>query len=159
MAARKPVPAGGFEVARADLRGRIQRRKLRVMDALHSFLRDLGAAPAWVGVWVNVMGAVFALAIPFAVRRVEARAALLVMALTFPAMIAAHALIGYSRLLGLVHVVIWTPFAIWLWRRRASWRVRETLAGKWIALLFATMLVSLVLDYSDVVRWLLGERS
>ncbi len=122
-------------------------------------MNDLRAAPAWVGVWVNVMGAAFALAIPFAFTRVEARAALLVMALTFPAMIAAHSLIGYSRLLGLVHVVFWTPFAIWLWRRRDSWRVRETLGGKWIVLLFAIMLVSLVFDYADVARWLMGERA
>lgn len=84
--------------------------------------------------------------------------ALLVMALTFPAMIAAHSMIGYSRLLGLVHVVFWTPFALWLWGRRGGWRVRETIAGKWILLLFATMLVSLAFDYADVARWLLGER-
>ncbi len=132
---------------------------LAPMDAVNAFMNDLRAAPAWIGVWVNFLGAVFALAIPFAFRRIEARAALLVMALTFPAMIAAHSVIGYSRLLGLVHVVIWTPFAIWLWRRRGDWRVRETLGGKWVVLLFATMLVSLAFDYSDVVRWLLGERS
>lgn len=127
-------------------------------EAIAAFAADLAAAPAWVGAWVNFIGLVFVLAIPFAFRRVEARAALLVMALTAPAMIALHSAIGYSRLLGVVHVVMWTPFALWLWRRRGQWRVSQTLGGKWIALLFATMLVSLAFDYADVVRWLLGER-
>lgn len=128
------------------------------MDAVRAFMADLDAAPAWVGVWVNFIGAVFVLALPFAFHRVEARVALLVMAMTAPAMIGLHSAIGYSRLLGIVHAVFWTPFAIWLWRRRDKWRVRETLAGKWIVLLLATMLVSLAFDYADVVRWIFGER-
>lgn len=128
------------------------------MEAVLSFLNDLRAGPAWVWLWVNFIGAVFVLAIPFAVSRVEARAALLVMALTAPAMIALHSAVGYSRLLGVVHVVLWTPFVFWLWRRRRFWRARETLSGKWIVLLFATMLVSLAFDYADVARWLMGER-
>jgi hypothetical protein len=134
-------------------------RMLPAMEAVQSFLDDLRAGPAWIWFWVNFIGAVFALAIPFAARRIEARAALLVMALTLPAMIALHSAVGYSRLLGVVHLVLWTPFAFWLWRRRDAWRARETLAGKWIVLLFATMLVSLAFDYADVTRWLMGERS
>ncbi len=129
------------------------------MEPSLAFLRDLAAAPPWVGLWVNFMSLMLALSIPFAVKRVEARWALLVMALSMPAMIALYSLVGYGRLLGLVHVVIWTPFVIYLWRRRGEWRFRETLSGKWIALLFATMIVSLALDYADVVRWLLGDRA
>ncbi len=129
------------------------------MDAFEAFSRDLAAAPRWVDLWVNFMGLVLALSIPFAVKRVEARWALVVMALSLPAMIALHSLVGYVRLLGLVHVVIWTPFVIYLWRRRGDWRVGETLSGKWLALLFATMVISLAFDYADVVRWLLGDRA
>ncbi len=128
------------------------------MEHLAAFAADLAAAPPWVGVWVNFMGIVLAFSIPFSLKRVEARWALLVMVLSAPAMIALHAAIGYSRLLGIVHVVLWTPFVVWLWRRRDRWRVKETLSGKWIALVFATMIVSLAFDYADVARWLLGER-
>lgn len=129
------------------------------MEVVGAFLRDIAAGPAWVGAWVNFMGIVFLLAIPFSFARVEARWALAVMALTFPAMMGLYSLVGFVRLLGLVHVVLWTPFAVYLWRRRAHWRIRETLAGKWIAVLFATIVVSLAFDYTDVVRYLLGERS
>lgn len=128
------------------------------MEQFQAFQADIATAPLWVQYWLNFMGIVLMLAVPFAFARVEARWALLVIALTLPAMIALHSLVGYVRLLGVVHVVIWTPFVIYLWRRRDRWRVKETLSGKWILILFLTMIVSLALDYSDVARWLLGER-
>jgi hypothetical protein len=129
------------------------------MEHFQAFEADIGTAPLWVQYWLNFMGVVLMLAIPFSFVRVEARWALLVIALTLPAMIALHSMIGYVRLLGVVHVVIWTPFAIYLWRRRDRWRVKETISGKWVLVLFATMIVSLAFDYTDVVRWLLGERA
>ncbi|MEK7264525.1 MAG: hypothetical protein AAB227_00370 [Pseudomonadota bacterium] len=128
------------------------------MEQLQAFQADIATAPLWVQYWLVFLSVVLMLAFPFAVVRSEARWAALVVVLTFPAMIALHSAIGYVRLLGIVHVVLWTPFIIYLWRRRAQWRVKETISGKWIALLFATMIVSLAFDYSDVARWLLGER-
>lgn len=127
------------------------------METVEAFMRDVAAGPAWVEFWVNFMGVVFVLAIPFAFSRVEARWALVVMAISLPAMMGLYSAVGFVRLLGIVHVVLWTPFAFYLWRRRDNWRVRETLAGKWIVLLFATVLVSLAFDYVDVVRYLLGD--
>jgi hypothetical protein len=128
------------------------------MEHLAAFEADIATAPLWVQYWLNYMGVVLMLSIPFAFVRVEARWAVLVVALTVPAMVALHSAMGYVRLLGVVHVVVWTPFVIYLWRRRDRWRVKETLSGKWIALLFATMIVSLAFDYTDVARWLLSER-
>ena len=128
------------------------------MEQLQAFQADIATAPLWVRYWLVFLSGVLMLAFPFAFVRQEARVAALVVALTFPAMIALHSAIGYVRLLGIVHVVFWTPFIVYLWRRRRAWRVKETISGKWIALLFAAMMVSLAFDYSDVVRWLLGER-
>ena len=128
------------------------------MEQLQAFEADIATAPLWVQYWLAFLSVVLMLSFPFAFARDEARWAALVVLLTFPAMIALHAAIGYVRLLGVVHVVFWTPFVIYLWRRRGQWRVKETISGKWIALLFATMIVSLAFDYSDVARWLLGER-
>lgn len=65
--------------------------------------------------------------------------------------------VGYVRLLGIVHVVIWTPLAIYLWQRLKNAEIvvpfRQII---WVFL--ATMVVSLAFDYADVVRYLLGER-
>lgn len=129
---------------------------LELMDA---FQAEIDAGPAWVALWVNFMGAVFALAVPFAFFRLEARVAILVIALTVPTMIFVFGQIGYVRLLGLVHVILWTPFLIFLLSRRKDWNVRETLAGKWILLLTLTITVSLAFDYADVVRYIAGERA
>ena len=128
------------------------------MEIYEAFAADIAAGPTWVEWWVNFMGLVFLLAIPFAFFRVEARWALLAMALTVPAMLWLYSEVGYVRLLGIVHIVFWTPLAIYLWMRRDQWRVKVTLSGKWIAVLFATIMVSLAFDYTDVVRYALGDR-
>ena len=69
-----------------------------------------------------------------------------------------HAQVGYVRLVALPHIVVWTPLAIYLYRRRkhfaAPWPVRWTVAA-----LMATIVVSLGFDYVDLLRWLLGERA
>jgi hypothetical protein len=65
--------------------------------------------------------------------------------------------LGYVRLLGLAHVLFWTPLAIYLYLRLKNPDVvtpfRQVM---WFLLL--TMLVSLAFDYTDIVRYLLGER-
>lgn len=129
------------------------------MEIIEAFNTDMASGPQWVPVWVMFMGLVFMLAIPFAFSRPEARWALVCMALTFPAMMWFYSQVGYVRLLGLVHVIFWTPLLVYLWMRRAQWDVRNTLAGKWIALLFTTILASLIIDYIDVLRYIAGDRS
>ena len=64
--------------------------------------------------------------------------------------------LGYGRHLGLGHVLFWTPLAIYLWKRRPLWNVSGSWSGKWIAVLFVTITVSLIFDYIDVVRYLLN---
>ncbi|MEM9013939.1 MAG: hypothetical protein AAGB02_02420 [Pseudomonadota bacterium] len=129
-----------------------------MMDQITAFQNDLANAPAWVQAWVNFMGVVIALAIPFSLTRSEARWTILSMIFVFPLMIWMHSRFGYQRILGLPHILFWTPLAIYLWRRRDVWRVRGTLGGKWILVLFVTFCASLVMDYADVIRYALGER-
>ncbi len=128
------------------------------MEVMNAFSAEIKAGPAWVFWWVNYMTVVFLLAIPFSFVRVEARWTALVIALQFPAMLWLYTQVGFVRLLGITHIVFWTPLLIYLWRRRHKWRVKETLAGKWIVLLVATMLISLAFDVTDVIRYALGDR-
>ena len=82
---------------------------------------------------------------------------LLTTIVTYFAMMWLYDQVGYVRLLGIVHVVIWTPLAIYLWQRLKNAEIvvpfRQII---WVFL--ATMVVSLAFDYADVVRYLLGER-
>ena len=65
---------------------------------------------------------------------------------------------GYNRLLGLSHVVFWTPLLVYLHRRRRVLEGDQLFDG-WIRTVFVTNLVSLVIDYTDVIRYLLGDRT
>jgi hypothetical protein len=65
--------------------------------------------------------------------------------------------IGYVRLLGIVHVILWTPLFVYLLRR--AWRGEMGLGFRVVMWLFVVSLaISLAFDYVDVVRYLLGER-
>lgn len=120
---------------------------------------DITRQPEWVQIWMMVMTVVLVgggLVVSFV--RVEARWVLAGFVAGGIAMLSLYSQMGYVRLLGLGHVLFWTPVLIYLLRRRDKWRMKETWSGKWIALAAAVMTVSLVFDYTDVARWVLGER-
>jgi len=65
--------------------------------------------------------------------------------------------VGFVRLLGLPHIVVWTPLAAYL-----VWRLRQRdlpAAPRIVTVVFtASICLSLAFDYVDVARWLMGER-
>jgi len=68
------------------------------------------------------------------------------------------ALNGYNRLLSLSHVIWWTPLLIYLVRRRDQ-LPRAGVFATWVKALVLTNGISLVLDYIEVARYLLGDRA
>lgn len=65
---------------------------------------------------------------------------------------------GYVKLLGLAHILFWTPLAFYLvsqlrrqdmpvWPRRI------------IVVILVSILISLAFDYTDALRYILGERT
>ena len=64
---------------------------------------------------------------------------------------------GYVRLLGIVHVILWTPLFIYLFFRAKNGEM-PLLCRSVIWMTVATLAISLVFDYTDVARYLLGER-
>jgi len=65
--------------------------------------------------------------------------------------------LGYVRLLGLSHVIWWTPLAIYLFRKRKDFD-RTTWFGRWAIAVLLTNSVSLIIDYVDVIRYIAGDR-
>lgn len=128
-----------------------------MLDLMNGFNEHVANGPTWVYIWVNFMGLVFMLSIPFSFVRKEARWVLLTIIATLILMMLFYNHFGYERILGLVHIIAWPPVLIYLWKRKASWQVKETWSGKWIALLVGTMLVSLAFDVTDVVRYFMGH--
>ena len=64
---------------------------------------------------------------------------------------------GYVRLMGIVHVILWTPLFVYLFLRAKNGEM-PLLCRLAIWMFVATLAVSLVFDYTDVARYLLGER-
>ncbi len=130
-----------------------------MIDAISGFMADMKAGPAWVFYWVMFMGTLFTLSIPFAFKRKEARWILVATLVLAPIVMGAlYMKFGYQRILGLGHIIGWAPAIFYLWQSRQNWRVGETLIGKWVALTFIVMLISLAFDVTDVVRYVMGAR-
>ena len=64
---------------------------------------------------------------------------------------------GYVRLLGLVHVILWTPLFVYLFLRIKNGNI-PTLFRVAMIVLMVTIGISLVFDYTDTIRYVLGER-
>ncbi len=76
---------------------------------------------------------------------------------TYFAMMWLYDQVGFVRLLGIVHVVFWTPLAIYIWQRLKDPNITPPFRQiMWVFL--ATIVVSLLFDYTDVIRYALGER-
>lgn len=115
------------------------------------------AQPLWLQIWVGWMVAVNVIGGIFFLRQAEAKWILLAMLGNIVLMNLLFAQFGFQRILGLAHVVFWTPLLVYLWQRRAHWDF-SALPGIWLAVLFTTNLISLIIDYADVARYLVGER-
>jgi hypothetical protein len=117
--------------------------------------------PAWLAIWVNVL-MVGAFIAPLALliwRQTRVAAA------AFIATGAGGAFgtqmifdkLGYVKLLGLPHIILWTPLAIYL---ISLLRGDLPKPARWILCLgLATILISLAFNYTDVARYLLGDHA
>ncbi len=63
---------------------------------------------------------------------------------------------GYNGLLGISHVIFWTPLLVYLYRLRAMVN-RASWVGRWFVALFVSNAVSLVMDSVEVVRYFAGD--
>lgn len=131
-----------------------------MMDLMNGFMSEMKAGPAWVFYWVNFMGLMFMLSVPFTFKNKQARVILLATLVAAPIiMMALYAKFGYERILGLGHILAWTPALYYLYKTRNSWRGNTGIVSKWLALTLVVMGISLVFDVADVIRYALGARS
>lgn len=70
---------------------------------------------------------------------------------------ALYAQVGFVRLLGLPYIVVWTPLVIFLFSRLRKGELHP-IARIALSIFATTIAISLIFDYGDGVRYLLGER-
>ena len=118
--------------------------------------------PAWVGYWLNwLLFGAFILPFALLIWRQSRLAAIATIVASFAGAIGVRWLygqLGYVKLLGLSHIVFWTPLAYFLFVQ-----LRRDDMPKWpkrfIAVVLISILISLAFDYADLIRYALGERT
>jgi uncharacterized membrane protein YeaQ/YmgE (transglycosylase-associated protein family) len=150
------TPCSSRELGQADNDGPL------LEDALMTMEEAIALQPPWLAYWLYwlVFGAVV---LPLALliwrqSRIAGLAALVAGVVGGYAVGWLYDRMGYVKLLGLPHIIVWTPLAIYLF-----YQIRRADMPKWprwiMIVVLATILISLAFDYVDVLRYLLGERT
>ena len=126
-----------------------------------TFEEAIALQPQWVQIWLNLLlGGAFILPIALLISRQSRVAGIVTLIVSLTAGFAVMWLfdrLGYVKLLGLPHILLWTPLVIYLFgqfRRPDMPQIPKVILG----LVLATILISLAFDYVDVLRYILGER-
>jgi len=128
-----------------------------LMNQMNSQTAEL---PQWVQLWMNWMMIVFLAAILFVKNHVAARVALGTFLLTFLAAFGLFYLTRNIHLFSLVHLVLWTPLLVYLYKKelRPGNVALATPYGIWLILLCATIAISLIFDVRDAALALTGQK-
>ena len=136
------------------------------MEAFNAAM-EAGTSDA-VKLWMNWMSIVFLASLIFVWKFKAARAVFLVLVLTMIGAVIVWSLTKNVHLLGIVHLVVWLPLGIYLWKSTLSAGARSTASGSrtlysrafliWVALVFATIVISLVFDVRDIFLVLTGGK-
>lgn len=122
----------------------------------------IATQPAWLTWWLNwMMVGAFILPVALFIWR-ETRIAAIATILTGVAsafgVSMLYDMLGYVKILGLPHIFFWTPLALYLLVVLRRDDVPKY--ARWIVMVvLATIVVSLAFDYTDAVRYILGERA
>jgi hypothetical protein len=124
----------------------------------------IATEPTWLQLWVLVLVVTNLVALLFVVGRRDGRfhvryesIAILVSFFAAGAFMGwIYEQAGYVRLLGLAHLVFWTPAWVWILSRRRQIGTAD-LFGKYVHLYLGVAGLSLVIDAIDVVRYLVGD--
>ncbi len=127
-----------------------------------SFEEASALLPLWVQYWINFIVAVPVLSVVVfglgKTTRLDALVTFILTALAFASTLLLYRWFGMVRLLGLGHVIFWTPLVIYLMRRLRTNPPPKVFAVV-MTILLLTIIAALIFDYYDVLRWLLGERA
>ncbi len=129
---------------------------------MEAFSTDVALLPNWVQAWMNILGPVVIGAGIILLFNKETRLTgfltLLSTMFSVVVMLGIHGQLGMVKLLGLGHVLFWTPMVVLIWRKLKT--ISSPIFFKIILwILVVTIVAALVFDYFDVVSWIFGNRA
>lgn len=118
--------------------------------------------PAWLGIWISILFAgAFILPLSLFIWKSSRMTAVFCVIASVLGAVGVDTMynqMGYVKLLGLPHVIVWTPLAIYL-----ALQIRRPDLPSWpkriMMVILAVIAISLVFDYIDVIRYAIGERT
>jgi hypothetical protein len=126
-----------------------------------SLSEAIATQAVWIQVWVNWLSVVtFATIAVLMIKPMTRRTGGVIAIATianFLLMQWFYGQFGYVRLLGLAHILVWTPLALYLFFALKTDAINGWVR-RFVQVFTVSICISLVFDYVDVARWLLGER-
>ena len=127
------------------------------MGAFIRFNKGIMKMPIQWQAWLALLMTVNAVIPLFYLNRIEAQVVLATILASMILMTAVTALTGFTRLLGLGHI-LWIPLLYFLWTRLEQ-NPADIFFGLWIQVLMILNAMSLVIDAIDVGRYIAGDRT
>ena len=127
------------------------------MNAFIKFNRGLLAMPLPWRLWLLLLLTLNLIAPLVFIGRIEVQATLGALLVSMALMTGLTGLSGFSRLLGLGHIV-WLPLLAFLSTRLAEIPAADAF-GLWVRAVIAINATSLVIDAVDVIRYAAGDRA
>jgi hypothetical protein len=127
------------------------------MNAFIKFNRGMLKMPLQWQLWVLLLVSANVVAPFFFLHHLEAKVVLGTILLSMMLMTFLTARFGFSRIVGLGHI-LWIPMLAFLFSRLIDIPADDAF-GIWIRALFVLNGMSLVFDAADVVRYIAGERN
>ncbi len=127
-----------------------------------TFEEAIATQPEWIFWWLNALflGA-YVLPVSLLIWRATRITGAITVAASFASGYALNLMfnaMGLVRLLGLPHILIWTPLVIYLIAQLRRPDIPKL--PRWIMIIvIGFLLVSLAFDYADLMRYILGERT
>jgi len=118
--------------------------------------------PQWLSIWLPILLAgAFVLPLSLLIWKSTRLTAILCLVASLLGGVGVNLMyskMGYVKLIGLPHIIFWTPLALFLWFKIRT-PTTDKVARIIMSVILATIVISLVFDYFDVIRYLLGDRA
>ncbi len=126
------------------------------MNAFIKLNRGMLKMPLHWQLWMMLLVAGNAVAPLFFLQHLEARVVLVMFLANMALMTFLTARFGFTRILGLAHIV-WVPMLAFLFTRLGDIPASDAV-GIWVRALFVLDGISLVIDTADAIRFISGDR-
>lgn len=120
-----------------------------------TLLEHLQQEPIWLQIWINWLVLINLGGIVFVWSRVEPRWVVIAFLCSATFMNYLFGIHGYQRILGSAHIIFWTPLLVYLFLRRNEIG-RYGVSALYLGVVFATDLISLMIDFADVGRFFIN---